>query len=405
MQLDYPNKKTEQQIFDSIPNIFLEQINNSDSSNLLIQANNLVALKQLITQHNLAGKIDLIYIDPPFATNNTFTITDGRASTISNSKNGNVAYSDTLKGFDFIEFIRERLVLLKMLLSDKGSIYLHIDYKIGHYVKIVMDEIFGIENFRNDITRVKCNPKNFARKGYGNIKDLILFYSKSDNLIWNEPKTPYTDEDKIKLFPKIEKDGRRYTTIPLHAPGETQNGKTSQAFKGILPPKGRHWRSDVAILEQWDNDGLIEWSNNGNPRKKIYFDEQEGKRMQDIWEFKDPQYPVYPTEKNADLLDIIVKTSSNEDSIILDCFAGSGTTLKSAQTNGRKWIGIDQSEEAIKVIIAKLDRVEQDLFIDKSEYKHMTENQLNSQQGIDVNEEKVLRLKGNIISESLKLYQ
>lgn len=405
MQLDYPNKKTEQQIFDSIPNIFLEQINNSDSSNLLIQANNLVALKQLITQHNLAGKIDLIYIDPPFATNNTFTITDGRASTISNSKNGNVAYSDTLKGFDFIEFIRERLVLLKMLLSDKGSIYLHIDYKIGHYVKIIMDEIFGIENFRNDITRVKCNPKNFARKGYGNIKDLILFYSKSDNLIWNEPKTPYTDEDKIKLFPKIEKDGRRYTTIPLHAPGETQNGKTSQAFKGILPPKGRHWRSDVAILEQWDNDGLIEWSNNGNPRKKIYFDEQEGKRMQDIWEFKDPQYPVYPTEKNADLLDIIVKTSSNEDSIILDCFAGSGTTLKSAQTNGRKWIGIDQSEEAIKVIIAKLDRVEQDLFIDKSEYKHMTENQLNSQQGIDVNEEKVLRLKGNIISESLKLYQ
>lgn len=405
MQLDYPNKKTEQQIFDSIPNIFLEQINNSDSSNLLIQANNLVALKQLITQHNLAGKIDLIYIDPPFATNNTFTITDGRASTISNSKNGNVAYSDTLKGFDFIEFIRERLVLLKMLLSDKGSIYLHIDYKIGHYVKIIMDEIFGIENFRNDITRVKCNPKNFARKGYGNIKDMILFYSKSDNLIWNEPKTPYTDEDKIKLFQKTEKDGRRYTTIPLHAPGETQNGKTSQAFKGILPPKGRHWRSDVAILEQWDNDGLIEWSNNGNPRKKIYFDEQEGKRMQDIWEFKDPQYPVYPTEKNADLLDIIVKTSSNEDSIILDCFAGSGTTLKSAQTNGRKWIGIDQSEEAIKVIIAKLDRVEQDLFIDKSEYKHMTENQLNSQQGIDVNEEKVLRLKGNIISESSKLYQ
>ena len=379
MQLNYPNKKTEQEIFDQIPNITLEQINNSDSPNLLIQANNLVALKQLITQHNLAGKIDLIYIDPPFATNNTFTITDGRASTISNSKNGNVAYSDTLKGFEFIEFIRERLVLLKMLLSDKGSIYLHIDYKIGHYVKIVMDEIFGIENFRNDITRVKCNPKNFARKGYGNIKDLILFYSKSDNLIWNEPKTPYTEEDKIKLFPKTEKDGRRYTTIPLHAPGETQNGKTSQAFKGILPPKGRHWRSDVSVLEQWDNDGLIEWSNNGNPRKKIYFDEQEGKRMQDIWEFKDPQYPVYPTEKNADLLDIIVKTSSNEDSIILDCFAGSGTTLKSAQTNGRQWIGIDQSDEAIKAIINKLDGVEQDLFIEKSEYKHLTENQHSTQ--------------------------
>jgi len=390
MQLHYPNKKTEQEIFNSIPDIELEQINSSDSPNMLIQADNLIALKQLITKHNLKGKIDLVYIDPPFATNNTFTITDGRASTISNSSNGTVAYTDTLKGFDFIEFIRERLVLLKMLLSDKGSIYLHIDYKIGHYVKVVMDEIFGIENFRNDITRIKCNPKNFARKGYGNIKDLILFYSKSDNLIWNEPKTPYTEEDKIKLFPKTEKDGRRYTTIPLHAPGETQNGKTSQAFKGIFPPPGRHWRSDVTVLEQWDKEGLIEWSDNGNPRKKIYFDEQEGKRVQDIWEFKDPQYPVYPTEKNPDLLDLIVKTSSNENSIVLDCFAGSGTTLKAAQTNGRQWIGIDQSDEAIKAIIQKLDSVEGNLFISKADYKLLTEKKHSTQQQFGVMAGKVV---------------
>jgi Adenine specific DNA methylase Mod len=391
MQLQYPNKKTEQEIFNSIPDIELEQINSSDSPNMLIQADNLIALKQLITKHNLKGKIDLVYIDPPFATNNTFTITDGRASTISNSSNGTVAYTDTLKGFDFIEFIRERLVLLKMLLSDKGSIYLHIDYKIGHYVKVVMDEIFGIENFRNDLTRIKCNPKNFARKGYGNIKDMILFYSKSENLIWNEPKIPYTEEDKIKLFPKIEKDGRRYTTIPLHAPGETQNGKTSQAFKGILPPPGRHWRSDVTVLEQWDKEGLIEWSDNGNPRKKIYFDQQEGKRVQDIWEFKDPQYPVYPTEKNPDLLDLIVKTSSNENSIVLDCFAGSGTTLKAAQTNGRQWIGIDQSDEAIKAIIQKLDSVEGDLFISKADYKLLTEKKHSTQQQSGV-------MAGNVVS-------
>ena len=376
MQLHYPNKKTEKEIFESIPDIELEQTNSSQNPNLLIQADNLNALKHLVTTYNLAGKIDLIYIDPPFATNNTFTVTNDRASTISNSLNGTVAYTDTLKGFEFIEFIRERLILLKMLLSDKGSIYLHIDYKIGHYVKIIMDEIFGIENFRNDITRVKCNPKNFSRKGFGNMKDLILFYSKSDNLIWNEPKTPYTEEDKLKLFPKTDKNGRRYTTIPLHAPGETQNGKTSKAFKGILPPVGRHWRSNVAVLEQLDNDGLVEWSDNGNPRKKIYLDEQEGKRMQDIWEFKDPQYPVYPTEKNADLLDIIIKTSSNENSVVLDCFSGSGTTLKSAQNNGRQWIGIDQSNEAIKAIKQKLDTVEGDLFISKTDYKLLTEKKL-----------------------------
>lgn len=387
MRLNYSNKKSEQEIFDSIPNIELEQINKSNNPNLLIQSNNLIALKQLITKYNLAGKIDLIYIDPPFATNNTFTITNGRASTISNSSTGTVAYTDTLKGFEFIEFIRERLVLLNMLLSEKGSIYLHIDYKIGHYVKIIMDEIFGIENFRNDITRIKCNPKNFTRKGYGNMKDLILFYSKSDDLIWNEPKTPYSDEDKIKLFPKIE-NGRRYTTIPLHAPGETQNGKTSQAFKGILPPAGRHWRSDVSILEQWDKEGLIEWSDKGNPRKKIYLDEQEGKRMQDIWEFKDPQYPMYPTEKNADLLDLIIKTSSNENSIVLDCFAGSGTTLKSAQIYGRQWIGIDQSDEAIKAIVNKLNSIETDLFTPKTDYKLLTER--------SIIHDKILAKKGRV---------
>ena len=159
----------------------------------------------------------------------------------------------------------------------------------------------------------------------------------------------------------------------MHAPGETQNGKTSQAFKGIFLPKGRHRRSEVSVLEQLDNDGLIEWSNKGNPRKNIYFDEQEGKRMQDIWEFKDPQYPVYPTEKNADLLDVIIKTSSNENSTVLDCFAGSGTTLKAAQANGRQWIGIDQSDEAIKAVITKLDTVEGDLFTAKSDYKLLTE--------------------------------
>lgn len=373
MYLNYPHKKTEQEIFENIPNIELAAFDSSLKRNLLIQSDNLIALKQLIVTHNLAGKIDLIYIDPPFATNNTFTVTEGRANTISNSTSGTVAYTDTLKGFEFIAFIRERLVLLKTLLSDKGSIYLHIDYKIGHYVKIVMDEIFGIENFRNDITRVKCNPKNFARKGYGNIKDMILFYSKSDNLIWNEPKTPYTEADKLTLFPKIDKNGRRYTTIPLHAPGETQNGKTAQAFKGIFPPAGRHWRTDVEILAQWDAEGLIEWSDNGNPRKKIYLDEQEGKRMQDIWEFKDPQYPVYPTEKNADLLDIIIKTSSQEDSIILDCFAGSGTSLKAAQLAGRQWIGIDQSPESIKAIKQKLACIEGDLFMEKAEYTFLVQ--------------------------------
>lgn len=158
---------------------------------ILIQGDNLDGLYYLLNEKNLKGKIDLVYIDPPFATGGNFTITDGRATTISNSKNGNIAYTDTLKGKEFIEFLKVRLFLLKELLSKQGSIYLHIDYKIGHYVKVMMDEVFGIESFRNDITRIKCNPKNFDRIGYGNIKDLILFYTKSSNPIWNEPRKIY----------------------------------------------------------------------------------------------------------------------------------------------------------------------------------------------------------------------
>ena len=157
------------------------------NNNILIYGDNIKGLKYLLDEKNLKGKIDLVYIDPPFATNGKFTITNGRASTISNSKNGEIAYTDNLLGSDFLDFIRQRLILIRELLSENGSIYLHIDYKIGHYVKVLMDEVFGIENFRNDITRVKCNPKNFARIGYGNVKDMILFYSKGEKPIWNEP--------------------------------------------------------------------------------------------------------------------------------------------------------------------------------------------------------------------------
>ena len=335
--------------------------------NILIQGSNTDGLNYLLERKNLKGKIDLVYIDPPFSTNGNFTITDGRASTISNSRNGEIAYTDKLIGKNFIEFLRKRLMLIKELLSEQGSIYLHIDYKVGHYVKVMMDEVFGIENFRNDITRIKCNPKNFKRIGYGNIKDLILFYSKSSTPIWNEPKKKYTEKDREKLFPK-KKQGKRYTTVPIHAPGETQKGKSNQPFKGVLPPKGRHWRTDVQTLEQWDKDGLIEWSSTGNPRKIIFAEELGGKRVQDIWEFKDPQYPVYPTEKNQNLVDLIIRTSSNPQSLVLDCFCGSGTTLKSAHLLQRKWIGIDQSEYAIKATIEKLESIRADLLTAKAQY-------------------------------------
>ena len=330
------------------------------AANKLIQGENLTALRSLLESYR--GQVSLIYIDPPFATNGEYRVGDTRTGTVSSSPADTLAYADTLVGAEFLDFLRERLVLLRELLADDGSIYLHIDYKIGHYVKILMDEVFGQRNFRNDITRIKCNPKNFPRKGYGNVKDLILFYSKSGNVIWNDPQVPLSEADKARLFRKVDADGRRYTTIPLHAPGETVNGSTGQAWRGMLPPRGRHWRSEPAVLEELDRQGLIEWSANRVPRKKIFADEKATRRMQDIWEFKDPPYPVYPTQKNLELLQFIIATSSNAGDLVLDCFCGSGTTLLAAQAMNRRWIGIDNSEPAIAAARKRLAEMPGDLF-------------------------------------------
>lgn len=360
MVITYENKRTEEKILSETEKADLKSIRGKKSENKLIHGDNLRILKSLLGKY--AGKVNLVYIDPPFATNGCFRISEDRANTISSGNDDDIAYSDTLVGDDFLEFLRERLVFLRELLSESGSIYLHIDYKIGHYVKLIMDEVFGQKNFRNDIARIKCNPKNFHRKAYGNVKDLILLYSKSENPVWNDPRVPFTEEERGRLFRKADKSGRAYATIPLHAPGETSNGNTGKEWKGIKPPKGRHWRSDPSVLDEWDSQGLIEWSKNGVPRKKIFLDEKNGKKMQDIWEFKDPQYPDYPTEKNLDLLKLIVGASSNEGDLVLDCFCGSGTTLVAAQELNRKWIGIDQSDHAIRVAKNRLENMPASLF-------------------------------------------
>lgn len=356
MMLNYEGRKSVESIYKNLRGVNLSLAGGrQDSRSKLIRGDNMEVMGYLVNRADLRGKIDLVYIDPPFATSNVFRIGEGKSNSISRSNNGTIAYDDSIVGVEYLEFVRERLVLIKDLLSDKGSIYLHIDSKMGHYIKIMMDEVFGEDRFINEITRIKCNPKNFSRRAFGNIKDMILFYSKTERYIWNEQRFDLMKDDISRRFTKISKLGRRYTTIPVHAPGETINGKTGHPWRGIMPPKGRHWRSDPKVLDELDEAGLIEWSKTGVPRKKIYADESKGKKIQDIWEFKDPQYPEYPTEKNLDLLKLIVKTSSNEDSIVMDAFCGSGTTLKAAQELERDWIGIDRSDEAIRVSLNRLN--------------------------------------------------
>jgi adenine-specific DNA-methyltransferase len=308
-------------------------------------------LRHLLGEEDVRGRVQLVYIDPPYGTGQVFTLDrkKGRAHSVSQPERGDLGYSDALTGPAFIEFLRERLILLRELLSQEGLIFVHLDEKHGFEAKIVLDEIFGKENFVNHISRIGSNPKNFSRKAFGNQKDMILVYAKTRDYYWNEVGVPYTDEDLRRLFPFVDEKGRRYTTNPLHAPGETKDGPTGQPWRGISPPPGRHWRYPPEVLEELDRKGLIVWSKKGVPRKKVYADERagKGKKLQDIWEFKDPQEPVYPTEKNLDMLKLIVATASRPGDLVLDAFAGSGTTLIAALSLGRRAIGIDGSKEAL----------------------------------------------------------
>lgn len=316
------------------------EINHEESFNTFFWGDNLHILKQLMPK--LRGKVDLIYIDPPFGTGQVFSDLDN-----------NQAYDDTLVNSEFLSFLRDRLYLLKECLSKEGSIYLHIDKKIGHYVKVVMDEVFGYKNFINDITRIKCNPKNFSRKAYGNFSDMILFYAKNrDKQIWNDIKEPLNEDDIDRLFKKKHKKYGPYTTHPIHAPGETDDGDTGKKWKGMKPPKGRHWRYSRKELTRLDDAGLIEWSSTGNPRKIVFAKDHEGKKVQDVWEFKDrgKSYVDYPTQKNQDLLERIILNSSKEGSLVLDCFAGSGSTLIAGHKHNRKWIGMDNSEYSLRTV-------------------------------------------------------
>lgn len=352
MQLSYELKKTKEKILAKSEDI-MEPFDIDYSESCLFKGENFKIMSMMLKK--IYNSVDLIYIDPPYNTKQTFTVNSDRSNTISKPRNGIVAYADTMKDYEYIEFLRERLILMRELLSEQGSIYVHIDIKMGHYLKIIMDEIFGAQNFKNDITRIKSNPKNFSRKAYGNQKDIILFYAKNTKFnIWNEIREQYDEEELLSKYNKVDANGRHYNTVPLHAPGETSDGPTGQEWRGIKPPPGRHWRTNPAELDKMDAEGLIEWSSTGNPRIKKFADLHKGKKMQDVWIFKDPQNPLYPTQKNEKMLELIIKQSSNLESIVLDCFCGSGTTMMVAQELGRKWIGIDESTVAIETFKKRL---------------------------------------------------
>lgn len=362
--LQYSNKEPESSIIMNTPLAVLKEkkvygdYDGKGWVNKLIFGDNLPVLQALCQDPEIKGNVRLIYIDPPFGTGKVY---DEREDL---TRYDRKVYEDTLVSYEYLEFLRKRLILMKELLAEDGSIYLHLDRRMAHYLKVLMDEIFGARNFRSWITRKKCHPKGYTKKTFGNIQDFILFYSKRGTPVWNKPLKRLTEE-KIKgsEYRYVEESTSRiYKKVPLHAPG-VRHGATGQPWKGRKPLKGKHWQYPPKKLEEFDRQGRIYWSPTGNPRLKVYLNERKGVLMQDIWlEYLDPMNQFtsvtrYPTEKNQAMLEKIVETSSNKGDIVMDAFMGSGTTLVAAEKLNRKWIGIDNGGVAIKTCVRRLQNL------------------------------------------------
>lgn len=350
LRLEYAGKKAVADILATPPGRFARTgARGAGAVNRLYQADNLPVLAALLRDPAVAGKVRLVYIDPPFATAATFE-----------SRKQKHAYDDHLVGPAFVESLRERLVLIHKLLADDGSLYLHLDERMVFHFRVVLDEIFGEQNYRNCITRKKCNPKNYTRKTYGNVADYILFYTKGESYVWNRALEPWDDARAAKEYQCVDEQGRRYKKVPVHAPG-LRNGETGKPWRGKLPPPGKHWQYTPATLDEMDARGEIYWSPTGNPRRKIFFENSAGVPLQDIWmDMRDAHNQMvhvtgYPTEKNPALLARIIAASSNPGDLVLDCYAGSGTTLAVASTLDRRWIGVDRSAEAIETTLRRLE--------------------------------------------------
>lgn len=350
VSLSYPGKITEAEVLAPVQTIY-QQIGDSEPlatstvvPNSIIWADNWFALHTLIESGN---KAQLVYLDPPYATGLDFE-----------SRNQEHAYNDSLTDASYIEFMRRRFILIRELLDDTGSVYVHIGNQMIAELKIVLDEVFGPKNFRNLITRRKCSSKNFTKHQYSNLNDYLLFYSKSDRYIWNQPATAADPEWIAREYPKVDERGQ-YKLVPVHAPG-VRRGETGGEWHGMMPPPGKHWQYIPSKLDGFDERGEIHWSKNGNPRRKVYLTEDKALPLTDYWDqYRDAHHQSvlitgYPTEKNFDMMKMIVGASSNPGDLVVDPFCGSGSTIHAADLLGRKWVGIDQSFVAAKTAVSRM---------------------------------------------------
>ena len=301
-----------------------------------------------------AGGIRLVYIDPPFDVGADFSV-DVEVGDDSIVKEPSlieeIAYRDTWgRGLEsYIAMIYERIKLIHSLLSSDASVYIHCDWRVNSLIRIIMDEIFGENNYINEIIWRRTGTHGTSRS-YGVIHDTILFYSKSQDYIFKCPSTDLDQEYLDSHYTQKEKDGRRYQLISAHGAGQGPSRKFGD--RELPPPTGRHWAYSQDGIDKLMSEGKIVFTSTGMPRIKRYADESK-KPVPSIWadisviNSQAEERLNYSTQKPEELLARIIEASSEQGQLVADLFCGSGTTLAAAERLGRKWIGCDLGRFAV----------------------------------------------------------
>lgn len=355
------------------------------SENTLFYGDNLIILREYIADES----VDLVYLDPPFNSNRSYNVlfrdergVDSEAQIeafedtwhwnsvsegtyhylVTECEEHIAALIGSLRQFigsnqmmAYLVMMAVRLIELHRVLKPTGSLYLHCDPTASHYLKVILDTIWGVMNFRNEVIWKRTSAHANVVQKYGAVHDILLFYTKTEKFTWNAQHTPYDEEYLEIFFDQKDADGRRYARRDLTASMQRASSGQLYEWRGIRPPPSRCWAMTKEKMDELDAQGKIHWpkKEGGMPRLKLFPEDLPGNPLQDIWTDIRAMHNLsserldYPTQKPIALLERIVAVSSSPGHVVLDPFCGCGTAIAAAQKLGRQWIGIDVTHLAI----------------------------------------------------------